>query len=93
VPDKLLVSQVPVSTRSDNDDTGGNQISLMTVVLATDVADPAERIKAIYAYTQGAKEMAKAMTAHQIMGYTETTPPGLLSLAGGAATTESASPR
>ncbi len=85
LPEQSLVAQVPISTRSDSAELG-NQVSAMQVNLATDVADPAERLRTIHTSTQGAKEMADALTAHQIIGMSEVAPPGLVSLAARAYT-------
>jgi len=80
LPERPLVAQVPISTHHGGTDLG-NQITSTTISLATDVAEPAERLKTIYANSQGAKEMTKTLTAHQSMGLTDTTPPGLVGLA------------
>jgi diacylglycerol O-acyltransferase / wax synthase len=85
LPDRPLLAQIPVSTRGDDTEVG-NQITSTTVSLPTDVSDPIQRIEAIHAGAQGAKAMAQALTENQIVGITETAPPGLLGLAARAYT-------
>lgn len=81
LPDSSLVAQVPVSTRSEDSGETGNALSSMTVSLPTDIADPAKRLTSIFKVSQAAKQKNETMTAHQSVGLTETTPPGLFRLA------------
>lgn len=80
-PEAPLVAQVPVSMRSDGDAHIGTKVSMMFAAMATDVADPAERLQTIHATTSAAKEMRNALTAQQIMSLTDNTPPAMLGLA------------
>ena len=58
-----LAAQVPVSTRLADDEDQTNKVATMSASLATDVDDPIERLKAIHASTQSAKELTDAIRA------------------------------
>jgi diacylglycerol O-acyltransferase / wax synthase len=57
LPARSLTASVPVSTRTDADpQTWGNRLTTWYVVLATDVADPVERLAAIHRNTQATRD-------------------------------------
>jgi WS/DGAT/MGAT family acyltransferase len=55
---KSMIGAVPISLRAPGDSSAANQVSMMLVALATHVADPAKRIRAIVAASARAKMLA-----------------------------------
>jgi diacylglycerol O-acyltransferase / wax synthase len=67
LPDKPLTAMVPVSLRTEGEaDTGGNQVGGILCNLATDVADPVQRIQSISASMRGNKEVMAGMSRLQV---------------------------
>jgi diacylglycerol O-acyltransferase len=77
LPSEPLVVMVPISTRAE-DEHGkmGNKVSAMLLGLATDVADPVERLKVIQAHSRGGKAYEEA-TGRVFVDLTEFVPFGL----------------
>jgi WS/DGAT/MGAT family acyltransferase len=70
LPDQSLVAAVPVSVRGgdDVDETAGAiQLSLMFVPLATDVADPVERLRTVDRGARSAKDEHDAMGGRMLL--------------------------
>lgn len=57
LPAKPLSAAVPVSLRAAGDESANNQVSMVTMTLATDVADPLQRLKAIAAASANTKKL------------------------------------
>jgi len=83
LPHKPLVAMVPVSLRRDDSEVG-NQVALALANLATDVADPRERLAAISRSVKVSKERFARMSPAEVMGYLGTVmaPSGLNMAAG-----------
>jgi WS/DGAT/MGAT family acyltransferase len=69
LPTEPLVAMLPVNIRPKDDVGGGNAIGAILASLATDVADPAERLAAIIASTTSAKEQLQGMSKAAILQY------------------------
>ncbi len=82
LPDKPLIAQVPVSTRTDSSRSGvGTQVGSMFVSLATDVEDPAERLRAVRESSDAGKQLRGTMAQHRSLGLSDTIPPALFGVA------------
>ena len=82
LPNVSLLAMAPISVRStDQKGTQGNQVAAMTVALRSDIADPLERLAAVYAGTASAKEMVNAIGARLMTDYTQFIPSAVAGLA------------
>jgi diacylglycerol O-acyltransferase / wax synthase len=81
LPARTLTAGVPVSTRMSGDDMLDNQISYMVVPLATEIDEPAERLRTIYRHTKAAKDLSAAMRVHPIGSIGNAAPPWALAAA------------
>jgi WS/DGAT/MGAT family acyltransferase len=61
LPEKSMIALVPVSLRSADDNSMNNQVSAIRVDLATDIADPGQRFRAIHASSEDAKSVVSAL--------------------------------
>jgi diacylglycerol O-acyltransferase len=59
LPDRSLLTSMAVSLRTQDDDEFSNRVTTATVTLATDLADPAERLRTIARESERAKEEAR----------------------------------
>lgn len=79
LPDEPLHAGVPVSLRTPAQmGEAGNRISIMVVPVATDVADPVERLKAVRDATASSKEVSGALPARAMAEAAELLPGALM---------------
>ncbi|MGC0420470.1 wax ester/triacylglycerol synthase family O-acyltransferase [Embleya sp. AB8] len=83
LPARELVATVPVDATRGGERAGGNLITGMLVGLATDVAEPAERLLCVHENSNAAKAVQSAMGSELLTGLAETPPPALLGFLGG----------
>ena len=61
LPNEALIAGVPVSLRTEGDDSMNNQVSMVRVDLATDIDDLGERFKRIHASSEAAKAVVREL--------------------------------
>jgi WS/DGAT/MGAT family acyltransferase len=78
LPKASLVCGAPVNIRSRGDSSVGNKIATMQIGLATDIADPVERIRAVHQYALMGKAKINALGTGTVMDISDSVTPGML---------------
>jgi WS/DGAT/MGAT family acyltransferase len=81
LPDTSLVAMVPVSMHGRSDRAEGtNKLSGMFHSLASDIADPVERLRAIASHSHAAKEHHRTLSADLLQDWAQFAPPVVFGL-------------
>ena len=71
LPEHSLTCAAPVSVRQErNSESKGNQVGMMTIDMATDVADPVARLQAVMSHATNSKETSQVVGAGVMMEVT-----------------------
>ncbi|HVW81638.1 MAG TPA: wax ester/triacylglycerol synthase family O-acyltransferase [Mycobacteriales bacterium] len=82
LPERSLISAIPISVHERTDeDAGTTRISIMFASLASDVDDPAERLRQIAETNEGAKADHELVGASMLQDWAEHAAPNTFSLA------------
>jgi diacylglycerol O-acyltransferase / wax synthase len=82
LPSEPLIAVCPISVRDgEKPARSANRVSAMFTSLATDLADPVARLRAIQSVTRGAKEEHNAVGADMLQNWAEFAAPTVFSLA------------
>ena len=89
LPKSTLMAAAPVNTRQDASErqTSGNSISVLTLPLGTQIADPLQRLAFVVNATTQTKEVSKAVGARELTDISKHTPPATLAFVGRLVTT------
>lgn len=79
LPRQPLIAAVPVSLRAADDSAMNNQVSMVRIDMATDIADLAQRLHAVHASAGAAKAMVHALRPVLGIDLTTTGAPWILS--------------
>ncbi len=96
LPKISLMAAAPINTRQDASErkTTGNSISVMTLPVGTQIADPLKRLEYVLCSTTKTKVVSSGVGAREMTDISKHTPPATLALAGRMVTSSlSSSPK
>ena len=83
LPDESLIAGMPISLRGgDGSDSAGNVLTITTIGIGSDIADPHERLRQIQRAASVKKSVREGVGAKRLVEIADAVPAGVMGLAG-----------